>query len=75
VVSEVVEPDSIANPPSNKVVGARGIAAHADAADFFAARSQQYKPATECVHPTDALPDQRIAQQRLISPRILGGAS
>jgi hypothetical protein len=48
---EMVEAKSVADPPSNKVIGARSVAAHTDATHLLATGSQQHKPATKYVHP------------------------
>jgi hypothetical protein len=57
---EVVELQQIANPPSDEVVGAGGIAAHAEAADPYAPLRIEREAAAEHVHAANAVADHSV---------------
>ena len=59
--AEMVETETVADPPRDKVVGAGLIAADPDRANLNAARSVKGEPAAKYINAADALADQRIA--------------
>jgi hypothetical protein len=51
--TEVVEAECVADAPRDSVIGAGGIAAHADGANFYAALAKQRKSAAKEIHPAN----------------------
>ncbi len=59
---QLIEPESISDPPRHHVIGAGGVAADADAADFDSVAVER-EAAAEHIHAADALADHRIVRR------------